>query len=312
MTVNEKRFGLSLVVPIYRNEENLTDLITELHLLNSVIKNFEVVFVVDGSPDNCEKILKSEKNKFPFLTKIIVHSRNFGSYAAIRTGLSFTTNEISAVMSADLQEPPQLILDFYHSLQDKSVDIAVGIRASRDDGWFTDLTSKLFWASYCFLVNSEIPSGGVDIFAIKTAAKKKLLSMTEIDSSLIAQLFWLGYGRIEVPYKRRKRLIGKSGHTIKKRFEYMADSIFSFTALPIKFISIIGAFFLLTSTIYGGYIFYLALSSAIPVPGFATLILVLLTGFGLNLLCLGIIGVYVWRAFRNTQNRPQSIVKDVD
>ena len=231
MEKKDKKLGLSLIVAIYKNEENLDNLSFELERIATEIEDFEVVFVIDGSPDNCENILKNRRKDFSFSSKIVVHSRNFGSQAAVKTGLIYSSKEISAILSADLQEPTELILKFYRHLQSEDVFIAFGLRLSRDDGLIVNMTSKTYWKLYSLLINRDIPKGGVDIFAIKTTARNQLLEMSEKDSFLIAQLFWLGYARVEVPYNRQKRLIGKSQNTFKKRLNYMANSVFNFTAL---------------------------------------------------------------------------------
>ena len=311
MEKKDKKLGLSLIVAIYKNEENLDNLSFELERIATEIEDFEVVFVIDGSPDNCENILKNRRKDFSFSSKIVVHSRNFGSQAAVKTGLIYSSKEISAILSADLQEPTELILKFYRHLQSEDVFIAFGLRLSRDDGLIVNMTSKTYWKLYSLLINRDIPKGGVDIFAIKTTARNQLLEMSEKDSFLIAQLFWLGYARVEVPYNRQKRLIGKSQNTFKKRLNYMANSVFNFTALPINLITFLGLAFLIVSFVYSLQILYLALAKAIPVPGFATLVLIMLTGFGVNFICLSVLGAYIWRTFKNTQKRPDAIVKKI-
>lgn len=311
MNDQKNEIGLSLIIPIYRNEENLESLIQSLKKLSQKVRDFEVVFVVDGSPDNCEKILAEQRAKMPFKSVLIVHSRNFGPYSAVRTGLKLASKGICGMISADLQEPLELILKFHQYLQNEDIDIAVGTRLSRNDGFFTDFTSKLFWVFYSSLINSEIPRGGVDVFALNSNAKHKLLEINENDSSLIAQLFWIGFNRIEVPYNRQKRKIGKSASSFRKRLNYMADSTLSFSSLPIKCIGFLGFLFLVFSTIYATYILYLSLYLEINPPGFASIVLIIMAGFSINLICLFVLGVYIWRTFKNTQNRPNAIVRKI-
>ena len=161
---------------------------------------------------------------------------------------------------------------------------------------------------YKSFIIPDIPKGGVDIFGCNKSVYKRLLELNESHSSLIAQLYWLGYRKKEIGYERLKRQFGSSKWSLKKKIKYFFDSIFSFTDLPIQILSAIGIVGLLLSSILGLFVIYAKLIGDIHIPGYATTILVILFFGTLNTLGLGIVGTYAWRSYENTKKRPQSLV----
>src|SRR3954453_24102359 len=154
----------SLVIPVYKNEANLERLLAELlKLADRVSGEFEVVFVVDGSPDRCLEILRERLPALPLRTQLLSLSRNFGSFAAIAAGLEKARGENFAVMAADLQQPPELVLQFFEALSQGRADIVFGVRGKRSDPWLSELSSNIFWWIYRRLVIKEMPPGGVDV-----------------------------------------------------------------------------------------------------------------------------------------------------
>lgn len=208
---------LTLVIPVYRNEGNLPDLLVAIAGVNTQLDNdLEVVFVVDGSPDRCYEILREKLPSQPFRSKLILLSKNFGSFMAIRTGLQNGSGDRFAVMAADLQEPPELVLEMNRVLLGQDTDVVVGVREGRQDPWGSRMASYLFWGLYRRYVIPEIPPGGVDMFACNRAFRDTLLTLDERHSSLIAQIFWLGYRRKVVTYTRQERVHGTSAWTLRK------------------------------------------------------------------------------------------------
>lgn len=299
---------LTLVIPVYRNESNITDLIAAITALDKALNGgLEVVFVVDGSPDRCYEILRKCLNLQSFKSKLILLSKNFGSFMAIRTGLQHGSGERYAVMAADLQEPPSLVLEMNQVLLDQDIDVVVGVREGRKDPWLTRTASNIFWGLYRRYIIPEIPPGGVDMFACNKAFRDTLLTLGERHSSLIAQIFWLGYRRAAVTYSRQERVHGKSAWTFTKKFNYLMDSIFSFTDLPIRLLTRIGAFGSGMAALFGIFTFAAKLQGIIEVPGYAMIMLTLTFLGCLNLLGLGIVGSYAWRTYENTKGRPLAI-----
>lgn len=157
---------ISLVIPVYRNEGSIPDLLAAVSELNVRMDNtLEAVFVVDGSPDRCYDLLKEALPQQSFRSQLILLSRNFGAFMAVRTGLQFGKGDRFAVMAADLQEPPELVLEMNQVLCTKNIDVVVGVREAREDPLLSRLASQVFWGFYRRYVVPEIPPGGVDMFA---------------------------------------------------------------------------------------------------------------------------------------------------
>jgi glycosyltransferase involved in cell wall biosynthesis len=300
---------ISLVIPVYRNAAEIPALLEALaHLSQALEGNLEVVFVVDGSPDDSYLRLATSLPNTTLRAQLLLLSRNFGAFAAIRAGLAAGNGEYFAVMAADLQEPPELILQFADILRAGEHDVVIGRRASRADPLGARLASRLFWGFYRRAIQREIPPGGVDVFGCTRAVRDQVVRLREINSSLVGLLFWVGFRRGEVPYMRRERQIGKSAWTLRKRLKYLMDSVFSFSDLPIKILLAIGIAGLTLSLLLGGVVLVAHILGTIPVPGYAGTVLSVVFFGALNCFGLGIIGGYVWRTFENTKSRPNYIV----
>lgn len=298
----------SLVIPVYRNEGNIPPLLDALCGLSTMSSPLEVVFVVDGSPDRSFEVLRERLPAMPFSSKLVGHSRNFGAFAAIRTGLATATGDYLAVMAADLQEPIELIQKFFQLLSSGEAEVVFGERISRSDPMLSKLASNTFWSLYSRLINPQIPVGGVDIFGCNRAVLTALLRLDESNSSLVAQLFWVGFRRKGVPYERRAREIGTSAWTFRKKLRYLSDSVYSFTDLPVRLLSWAGSFTMLVAVIGGLVVLLSRLTGHISVSGYTPTVLAVAFFGGLNAFGLGVIGEYVWRTFENTKRRPNSLV----
>lgn len=301
----------SVVVPVYNNAESIERLLMVLGgVVDELAAPTEVVFVVDGSPDDSRARLESRLPGVAFPTQLVQHSRNFGSFAAIRTGLSRARGRYIGVMAADLQEPPELMVEFLRALASGVADVVVGRREGRADPALTRRTSALYWRTYRRFVIPEMPPGGVDVFGLNREAASQLLSLKESSSSLVGQLFWIGFRRLEIPYRRQARQEGVSGWTMAKKVRYLSDSVYSFTSLPISFVTWLGAVGLVVTLLLSAFTFGAWLLGWVTEPGYTTLMLVLLASTFLVVLSLGIVGNYVWRTYENSKGRPVAIVLD--
>jgi polyisoprenyl-phosphate glycosyltransferase len=300
----------SVVVPVYGNEQSLPLLGARLgNLARQLDGSLEVVFVVDGSPDRSSELLAELLPAQPFASRLVLHSRNFGSFAAIRTGLQRATGRYVGVMAADLQEPPELMLDFFAELRQGTVDLVVGKRRSRTgDPFLTALSSRAFWAVYRRFVQPQMPAGGVDVFACTAEFRERLVELDESHSSLVSLALWLGFRRATVEYDRQPREHGSSAWTLRRRLTYLGDSVFSFTDLPILLLLRVGVTGVVGSVALATAVVIAKLSGAINVPGYSATVVVIAFAAGVNLFGLGIVGAYVWRTFENTKRRPTSVV----
>ncbi len=298
----------SILVPVYKNEENIPDLVRRLERLSERIDELEVVFVVDGSPDRSAELIATALPNPRFASQLIEHSRNFGSFVAIRTGMAAANGEFIAVMTADLQEPEELVISFFAELATGDSDIVLGKRTGRRDGPLSRVASALFWRVYRRFVIREIPKGGVDVFACNRKVTDAILSIEEENASLIAQLFWVGFRRSFVPFERLERTKGKSAWSTSRRFRYMADSVIGYSELPILLLVWLGIAGLAFSVGLGLITLVAQLLGLIGAPGFATTILAILFLFSVLITSQGIIGMYIWRTFENVKGRPGSIL----
>ena len=301
--------SLSLVVPVYGNEGSIDDLLDAVHAIQRQVPDFEAIFVVDGSPDRSYAMLRERLPGAGFPVRLISLSRNFGSFSAIRLGLEKARGEVIAVMAADLQEPPGLVLSFYEVLSGNEHDVAFGVREQRSDPWPGRLASNLFWWLYRRFVISDVPKGGVDIFAVTARFRDRLVALRESHTSLPAQLFWLGGRRAFVGYERRARQHGKSGWTLGKKVRYLSDSVFAFTDLPVRMLIAIGCVSMLVAVVLSIVTLIAKLSGMVQVPGYTGTMLVILFFGAFNSLALGVVGTYAWRAFENTKGRPLSVIQ---
>ncbi len=304
---------LTIVIPVYRNEGSLRVLLERLDgiLLPSNVE-LRVVFVVDGSPDASAELLRAELVAWPHRSTLVVLSRNFGSFAAIREGLAHAEGDYMAVLAADLQEPPELITGFVEQLETGEVDLVLGRREGREDKLSARVTSGLFWWTYRKFIQRSMPVGGVDVFACNQAVRTAILDMDESNSSLVGLLLWIGFRRSEVGYARAARYEGKSSWTFSKRVRYMSDSVFSFTDLPIRALLAVGLMGCITVVVAALAVLLARIFGEVDVPGYAPIMLsVLFVGFVLTL-GLGIVGSYVWRTYENTKRRPLTIAQSVE
>ncbi len=299
----------AVIVPVYGNEADIGDLLARLAELHARVPGgIEAVCVVDGSPDACHALLAAALPRMPFASRLVLLSRNFGSFAAIREGLRVAGGRWFAVMSADLQEDATVALAFFGALRADEADVVLGVRESRADPWTDRLASAAFWGLYRTFIRRDLPPGGVDVFGCNAAFRDHLVALTESYSSLIGQLLWLGFRRKLVHYRRIARRHGKSAWTLRRKIAYLLDSVYSFSDLPVRVFVTLGGVGILSSVVFTIVVLAAKASGAIPVPGYTATVLTIVFFASLNLLGLGIIGSYVWRAYENTKARPLAVV----
>lgn len=299
----------SLVVPVYGNSASIPSLLEAIAgIAEQVEGGLEAIFVVDGSPDDSRERLLTTLGAASFPARVVDHSRNFGSFAAIRTGMSLARGERIAVMAADLQEPPELVVEFLRRLESGDVDVVAGERASRDDRGET--MSRIYWRLYRRFVLPEVPPEGVDVFACTAAVRDVVCSLEAVHTSLVAQLFWVGFRRELVPYERRPSQT-PSGWTLRRKLRYLSDSVFAFTDLPVRILWLAGLIGLVFGVVVGSLALVAKIAGTIDVPGYTATILIIVFFGSLNMIGLGIVGSYVWRAYETIKGRPGGIVSGV-
>lgn len=300
---------ISIVVPVYETAESLDRLLRELDALDARMPMpMELVFVVDGSTDASYDILHARLQTAPYAWQLLTLSRNFGSWSAITAGLHAGRGDYFAILAADLQEPPDLMIQFAEALSSKRADIAIGRRERRTDPWLSQLSSNAFWSFYRRFVVKDIPPGGADVFAVTREVRDVLINFRESNTSLVALLFWVGFRREFVPYVRAPRLEGKSAWTFPKKLRLAINSILNFSDLPLQLLLFIGGAGMTIAAAYGTFVLCAKLLGIIEVPGYAALIVAITFFGGLTCAGLGIVGNYLWLVLQNVRGRPSFIV----
>lgn len=303
----------SVVVPVYKNRDTIAELVDRLSALATRLdRPLEGIFIVDGSPDDSADVLRGALADAPLRARVLILSRNFGSFSAIRVGLTHARGDYLAVMAADLQEPVDVVEEFFALLSAGECDIAIGERVGRDDPAVDSAGSRAYWSLYRRFVNPDFPPGGVDVFGCTREVAQTLTRFTERNTSLVGLLFWLGYRRRLVPYVRSPRPNGKSGWTFRKKLRYLFDSVYAFTDLPILLLQTIGGIGLLASIIFGVIVLGAYATGRITESGYTPLIITILASTSALLIGLGVVGSYVWRAYENGQARPVALVARVE
>jgi glycosyltransferase involved in cell wall biosynthesis len=303
---------LSVVVPVYFNEPSLPllfDALTEVEAgLRERGLGLELIFVDDGSRDGSLAALREIKRKRP-ATKVVKLTRNFGAVHASKTGFRFVTGDCFMILAADLQDPPELILQMA-DLWRQGAKFVVCVREDREDSPVSTLYSRLYYRLIRLLVVRDYPPQGYDVALMSRDFLPYLLdSSRSVNTALFA--YWLGFEPVKIHYTRRKRLHGKSRWTFFKRVKFFLDSILGFSIVPIRLMSFFGAFVSLASFGYGAVIAINALRGLGSVPGFPTLVVIISFLLGVVIMMLGTIGEYLWRIFDEVSRKPEAVIDEV-
>lgn len=306
------RKTLSVVVPVYYNETSLPLLITALaevdKQLNERGVELEAIFVDDGSPDRSIDEMKKAKSQLKRV-KIIRHARNFGAVSASKTGFRFVEGDCFMSLAADLQDPPELILQMVDRWLAGS-KFVICVRESRQDPLSSRMFAALFYRLIRVFVVKGYPPGGYDVGLMdKVMLPHMINSGKNINNALFA--YWLGFSPSVISYTRRERIYGKSRWSFRKRVKFFLDSLLGFSMSPLRMISLIGMVVALLSFIYGAILVRHALEGKVPVQGFTTLATLISFFSGLIIIMLGIIGEYIWRIFDEANRRPETVISEI-
>lgn len=300
---------VSVVIPCYFNQDNVVNTYNEISKeFQKIGTRFEIVFVDDGSKDATFERLKDLKKNHPDTIQIIKLVRNVGSYTAILAGMSKAKGDCITVISADLQDPPELISQMYAHWQ-KGVKLVLAARIKRNDGLFNNLFSNIYHSLIKKFALPGVPKGGFDFVLFDKELCQHVLKMNERNTNTLYLLPWLGYSYVTIPYERRKRDVGQSRWTLSKKMKLFIDSFVSFTYFPIRAISFGGIFLGAMSFLYLFYILFAKLSGRIHIEGWTTMMITVLAVSAFQMVAMGIIGEYVWRCLDIVRNRPQYIIE---
>ncbi len=302
---------ISFVIPVYRNEKAVT--LTYQKIRGALASDlggydYEFVFVDDGSDDgSLEELLKLREQDAR--VRIVSFTRNFGQMAAILAGLKEAKGDLVLHLSADLQDPVELIPRMVRDYEAGS-ELVIGHRAEREDQWSSRLTSRLFYR-IIRISFPQMPAGGFDYVLMARRVVDAFNSFEVRNRFFQGDLLWMGYKTTFIPYTRAKRTIGRSQYTFAKRLKNSLDAILDSSYLPIRFISVVGAATAFLGFLYALNIAYTRFRHGTPFTGWAPIMILILVIGGVLMLMLGIIGEYVWRIYDEVKRKPNYVVRRV-
>jgi len=302
---------VSLVIPFFNEEENLGELIKQLNeYARSQTFSIEVVLVNDGSTDSSVDMIRGAVSAIP--VKLVCLSKNFGSHAAIRAGLTQASGSYTMFFSADLQEPVSMIGQMYAKACE-GYDVVIARKASVQ----TSVIERLFSGISTFLFGKialmDYPKGGANNFLFIAKVRECICSNIENNSSILMQIVNMGFKRAIIDVSLAKRHKGKSKWTFWGKVKLFIDSFIAFSYAPIRAISILGIVLFISGILYAIWILIVSLTGYIEFnAGFPTLISVLLLGFGLTNFSIGIVAEYIWRTLDAARGRPVFIIDTVE
>lgn len=302
----------SIVVPVYQNEPNLNETIPALLEIGKRLAGYELelVFVDDGSTDFSYQILLDFQRAHSEQITLVKLTRNFGQNPAILEGLRVARGSCVGIISADLQDPPDIFLRMIERWE-KGAKLVVAERESREEGFFGSFVSNMYWGIVSHYAVPGFPKGGFDFCLFDHQVRADLVRLGEKNSPIFPLVFWLGYDYDSIPYTRRSRTKGKSQWTLSKKIKITVDTFISFTYLPVRFVTVLGLIASALSLLYTVVVFVRWLGWGIEVAGWATIVMLVSMLGGLILFSLGIIGEYLWRILDETRSRPGAVVDEV-
>lgn len=301
---------LSIVVPVYYNEDTLMDLYHDMEAkILGEIGDYELVFVDDGSGDDSWKVMNEIKALDPERVRLVKLSRNFGEHAALLAGLSVCTGDCAVTKQADLQEDSTLILEMYDSWK-KGNKVVLAVRRSRDENRIKVFFANLYYLIVRKFINKNMPEGGCDCYLIDRQVIEVLERLDEKNSSLTLQVLWAGFQTDMVYFDRKDREKGKSRWTFAKKFKLVMDSMMSFSYVPIRLMTYIGVVFDIFALVLFISVLVEFFTKGVPIAGWSSMMCVILLSSGLILSMLGILGEYLWRTLDASRTRPPFIIDE--
>ncbi len=301
---------ISIVAPCY-NEEDVIDIFLEkmFYILQKLGRSYEIVFVNDGSKDATLEVLKAKSQEFDEV-RVINLSRNFGKEAALTAGIDASKGEVVVPIDVDLQDPPELILEFVKKYE-QGYDVVVGKRVDRStDTPAKRISAELFYKMHNKISDIEIPHNVGDYRLMSRRVVEELKKLPETQRFMKGIFAWLGFKTAIVEYKRESRAAGETSFNGWKLWNFALDGVTSFSTAPLRVWLYVGMFLAFISFLYGSIIILKTLIFGIDSPGYASMITVILFLGGIQLMGIGILGEYIGRIYLESKNRPIYIVEN--
>ncbi len=305
--------NLSLVIPCYNEQDNVEKLFNEINrVFASRVEDYEFVFVNDGSTDNTYKNLKKLFESNPqHNIQVLSFSRNFGKESAIYAGLSKAKGDMVCLIDADLQQRPEVVLEMLEVMaQDEDTDCVTAYQEQRKEGKVISAIKSVFYKMINKICDIDFVNGASDFRLMKRKMVNAILEMTEYNRFSKGIFSWIGFNTKYIPYTVADRESGETKWNFRKLMRYAIDGIVSFSTAPLKLSIYVGFISAALSIIYLIVVIVQKLCFGISVPGYATIVVLLLFLGGTQLFCMGLLGEYLAKVFTQVKNRPIFILKD--
>jgi dolichol-phosphate mannosyltransferase len=294
---------LSIVVPVYNEQEVLATFCERLDAtLQKLPCDAEILFVNDGSVDGTAAILETIAKRDDRV-RVLTFTRNFGHQAALCAGIDHCDGDAVVLIDADLQDPPELIPDFYAKWQE-GYQVVYGRRRRREEGVAKRSIYHLFYRLLHLLANIDIPLDSGDFSLIDRSVVESLRSLPERTRFLRGLRSWVGLRQIGLEYARQARHSGESKYSVAKLFKLAFDGIVSFSTAPLKLALVLGVVVSAGSFVLIALLVYLRLSRSFDLPGWTSLMVIVLFLGGIQLVTIGIVGEYIARIYEEVKGRP--------
>lgn len=308
--MNNNNLDLSIVVPSYFEEDNLQKLYDELiNTLESTDMNFEVILVDDGSTDKTWRKIQELNLKDPRI-KGLQFSKNFGHQYALLAGLNFAKGNAIITMDADLQHPPEFILQLIKAWEEGFKIVNTKRIDNKKISYLKKLTSKVYYKIFSFLSGVDIDPGMADFRLLDRQVVDEILKFGESGLFLRGLISWLGYPQTAIEYQAANRFAGTTKYTFKKMFKFALDGISSFSLVPLRLGIILGVFTSVLAFIELIYVVSVRVFSDSVIPGWASGLGVVSFLFGVLFIIIGILGEYIGYILIETKRRPRFIINE--
>ncbi len=302
---------ISIIIPVYNEEESLPFLFERLNNITEKIQNyeFEILFVNDGSKDKTLEIIKAQR-KIDDKISYLDFSRNFGKEIAMIAGLDYANGDAVIFMDADLQDPPELIIDFIKYWEEGYDDVYAKRKSRKGETFLKKFTSKMYYKVLQSLTRVPIQKDTGDFRLLDRRCVNALKKLRESQRCTKSMFSWIGYNKKEVLYDREPRVAGKTKWNYMKLIDLAIDGITSFTTSPLRLATYIS---IPTFAMLGIYFIYVIAKCFVvnePIHAFQAIILLILFFSGIQILLFGIIGEYLGRIFVETKNRPLYLINE--
>lgn len=304
-----KTHKLSVIIPVYFNAESLEELYVRLTKVVGTRPGIEleILFVDDGSGDDSYEVVRRIAAGDERVVAIKL-SRNYGAFNACLAGLTRASGDCAVIMSADLQDPPELVAEMYERWL-TGTKVVMAVRARREESFVKVFLSSTYYRVFRAVVDNAMPRGGFDFVLIDRIVINVLCAMQEKNTTLMGLILWSGFKREEIPYTRMQRKHGRSRWSLGKKVNHFVDSLLAFTKLPIRFLTALGLVTCAISLLGILYILIVSLTGRVSVAGWASVMVVMFFMFSIMMIGLGIIGEYVWRGLEEARKRPSFIIE---